>query len=299
MEDKKLIVKWMIKDGMSHRQIQEATGVGLATISRWRNKGETTGVETGVIINDPHIPFEDKAVVSIAISHIKMVKPNYVLILGDLGDFYTISKFSKDPKRATPKEFVRELFLVRQFLSSIRTASPKSKIIFVPGNHDVRLRAYLWTVAPMLNFDDIDEFSDIPEYQDIPKTNIQTYYGLDKYGVEYCPNGYWMGKMFCYHGSIVRKHSGYTAKAEYDKNGCVGISGHTHRDGKYTLRNRSGQWVWWENFCLCDLSPEYMKGDVANWTQGFSHVTIVNGSPRVEQIPIVDGFYVFGGKVYR
>ena len=50
MEDKKLIVKWMIKDGMSYRQIRDAVGVSLGTISNW-NKQDKSKVEKGQNMN--------------------------------------------------------------------------------------------------------------------------------------------------------------------------------------------------------------------------------------------------------
>ena len=299
------MVLQMIQAGKSHREIQDVTGLGLATISRWRNEGKCPpkqkmfDIESAVVINDGHRPYHDDEIDDHICSHIELTRPDYIVNLGDLADFYAISSFNKNPSRISPVNFAKELVCIRQYLGRLRLIAPQARIIFIKGNHEDRLERYLWKNAPVLDFGKIPELKDIEEYEDLPKLTIPDLFGFKKYDIEYHEDGFQLGKLYCTHGSIVRKHSGYTAKAEYDKNGCVGISGHTHRDGKYTLRNRSGQWVWWENFCTCDLDPEYANGQVMNWTQGFSHVTLVNGSPRVEQIPIVDGFYVFGGVVYR
>ena len=117
-------------------------------------------------------------------------------------------------------------------------------------------------------------------------------------GVKYHKSDYKVGDLYITHGSIVRKHAGYTARAEFEKNGCTGISAHTHRDGKYTVRNRGGHFAWWENFCLCDLNPEYVDG-IANWSQGWSLVTMVGRRPYVEQIACIGHKYIYGGRMYE
>ena len=91
--------------------------------------------------------------------------------------------------------------------------------------------------------------------------------------------------------------SGYSAKAHYDKYGTTMLHGHTHRDGKFTHRTLDGHKAVWENYCTCSLNPEYVEHP--DWTQGFAVVTMFGKRPYVEQVPIIDGMFLYGGKVYR
>lgn len=238
-----------------------------------------------VVGNDSHHRYHDPDAVRLFLQFIKRTNPKKVILLGDIIDFYAISRYSKDPDRATPTSFKEELYIVRQFLYNVRKALGKGEIVYIQGNHEKRLQTYLWNNSAALS--ELDELK------------LPSLLRLDAYDIRYVPDGTWLGDIYFTHGSIVRKHAGYSAKAEFEKNGCTGMTGHTHRDGKYTVRNRSGHFAWWENFCLCDLNPEYIEG-IANWTNGFSCINIINDRPYVEQIPIMGTpkSYIYGGKVY-
>lgn len=234
-----------------------------------------------VVINDLHVPFEDKTAVKLVLSYIKREKPEIVILDGDIADFYKISHYDKDPCRLETLQ--DELDLVVKFLRELRKASGTAKIIYIQGNHEDRLRRYLWNIGKDISSLRCLKLNQLLEFKEL--------------GIQYCEKGYRLGKLYITHGGVVRKHSGYSAKAEYDRYGCSGISGHTHRDGKYTIRHMSGHFAWWENYCLCDLEPAYIEG-IANWTQGFSVVTTIGNRQYVEQIPIINGTYIYGGKLY-
>jgi len=173
--------------------------------------------------------------------------------------------------------------VVIDFLQSIRKAAPLADIHYIQGNHERRLTKWLWSKGK--------------DIASLDCLSIQKLLRLKEMGITYHTKGYKIGKLYMTHGSVIRKHAGYTARAEFEKNGCSGMSGHTHRDGKYTVRNRSGHFVWYENYCLCGLDPEYVEG-IANWTQGISCVHLFKDSVRVEQIPFINGKYIYGGKMY-
>ena len=235
-----------------------------------------------IICNDFHGQFCDKLACNLLFSFIKREKPNKVIINGDLVDFYSISRFDKDPGR---KELLQdEIDECFNLMVDIRNSAPDAEIILIEGNHEARLRKYLRSKAPAL--------------ATLKVLQIESLLDLAKLDITYEEDGVWLGDLFVYHGSLVRSKAGYTAHAELLKNGCSGISGHTHRDGKAPVRHRGGQLCWWENFCLCDLNPEYVKG-IANWTQGWSVVTTKNTRPCVEQIAVMGGRYTYRGKEYK
>jgi predicted phosphodiesterase len=234
-----------------------------------------------VVANDFHGQFRDKKVCSLFYNFLRREKPDKIILAGDVTDFYSISRFDKNPARK--ESLQEELDDSHKMLATIRRAAPNAKIIFLQGNHEARLTKYLWSTAKAL--------------ATLRSLEIESLLQLKKLNIQYETDGIWLGDLFVYHGTIVRAKAAYTAHAELLKNGCSGMSGHTHRDGKAAVRHRGGQLCWWENFCMCQLDAEYIKG-IANWTQGWSLVTVTGKRPDVEQIAVMGGKYNYRGRVF-
>lgn len=240
-----------------------------------------TNSKRTVIANDLHIPYEDKPAVNLLLGFIEEMNPCRIILNGDIADFYSISRFDKNPNRVFNLQ--GELNSVCDFFDKLKDVSPKSEILYIQGNHEDRLRKYLWSKG-----------SELASLDCLDLTKLLRF---NEFKIQYIEDGYWLGKLYVTHGSLIRKDAGATAKAEFVKNGCSGISGHSHRDAKFTVRNQGGHFAWWESYCLCDLNPEYIDG-IANWTHGFAMVTLVDDRIFVEQIPIIHGRYIYGGKIY-
>jgi len=236
--------------------------------------------EKWLIINDQHIPFHDPVCEKLVFGFARKVKPHGVIVLGDLVDFYQLSRFDKDPERAN--DLQDDIDIAIDYLKKLRKTLPKVKIWYVEGNHEKRLQKDLW--------------SGKQAYASLKCLRMPALLKLNELGVVYFKKKAKIGDMTFIHGIYVRKHSGYSARAHYDKFGSTMMHGHTHRDGKFTIRTLTGHKAVWENYCLCSLNPEY--DDFPNWTQGFSLVTFVGKRPYVEQIPILGGKYIYGGKMF-
>ena len=246
-------------------------------------------VEKWVIFNDSHHPYQDPICVQLLLEFIRREKPYGIAILGDVVDCYQMSSFLRDPSRITNMR--AELRQAEDFLRQVRSASLNAQIWYLEGNHEKRIQKYIWKQAPELaGFDELD---------------IENLLCFNDLGIKYFrqPKEYTnardvphLGDLYLYHGSVIRKHAGYSARAMYEKHGVSLMCGHTHRDGKYTVRTERGHFAAWENYCLCKLNPSWL--DFANWTQGFSVVTVVDNRPFVEQIPIISGSYIYGGRMY-
>lgn len=238
--------------------------------------------ETAVVANDFHGQFRDKKVCGMFHNFLRMVKPDKLILAGDIMDCASISRFIKNAER---KEDLQDEFDdCHELLWELRHSVPKNtKIIYIEGNHEARLIKYLNSNAPAI--------------ATLRTNKIAYQLKFKELGITYSKDGIWLGDLFVYHGSLVRNKSSYSAHAELAKNGCSGISGHCHRDGKAAVRQRGGQLCWWENFCMCDLSPDYIEG-IADWTQGWSLVTLIGKRPYVEQVAVLGGKYIFRGKIY-
>ena len=136
-----------------------------------------------------------------------------------------------------------------------------------------------------------------PEFGQLAELDFAKLFHLDDYGFDHLGygDGVMLGKLLVTHGTMVRSHSGATARAHYDRHGVSTLIGHTHRLGSYFRTNLDGPHAAFEGGCLCKLSPEYVKSP--DWQQGFSvvHVDEKTGLFNVQLIPILERRQFFYG----
>jgi len=242
------------------------------------------GLTTAAIIGDTHNPYQDTRAVQAVEKFLAELQPDYLFYNGDLSDFYQVSVFAKDPARLG--ELQSDIDMTTDMFARHVVSMPNTKKILVEGTHENRWYKYLQERAPAVS--------------KLRGTNIIELYKLESFGIDYAPfeRGVLInGTFLVLHGDIASIHSSYTAKRHYEKHGGNGICNHTHRGGSYYKRDRFGTWGWWENFCLCRLDPDWIQNP--NWQQGFSLVHFQDdGRFWVEQIPIVHGKFIYGGKLY-
>lgn len=93
-------------------------------------------------MSDCHFPYQNQEYVDRACLETKNLKPDAIVIDGDLLDFPLLSKYAPNP-------ILSEISLDAQiaqawsFLSDLRAENPQAKIYFIEGNHDYRMRAYV------------------------------------------------------------------------------------------------------------------------------------------------------------
>lgn len=239
-----------------------------------------------VVANDFQIPFEDPVAFRLLLKALRIVKPHGLDLLGDFQDFYSISKFSKDPAR---KLLLRdELEVGRRRLAELSRAAGRrcTDRRFSDGNHEDRLRRFVWDRAPQLT-----ELAglNVPDLLHLGKFGFQHYDYLTPYKI---------GQLWFHHGKLVRKHSGATAMAHALDVGCNIIIGHSHRVAHVCKTTWNHTIHGWENGCLCGLRPEYVHGP-PDWQQGFSIVRYGrNRTFGVEQCVIKRGRMWIDGKEY-
>ena len=241
--------------------------------------------ERSMFLSDIHIPFQDNGVLNVVKNFAKWFEPDYLFLVGDVIDFYSISTFDKDPLRINNLQ--HDIDETHNVLKNIRGYLPKSKIIYLEGNHEIRLKRYLWKH---------------PEIASLKALSMENLLNLNKLNISYVPSQktYSFHKFLIEHGDIVRKHSGYTARGQMEKRGISGLSGHSHRLSTHYLTNMGGNFVWAENGCLCKMDCDYIIGQ-PNWQQGFSIGYFKKGLQRfsLEQISIIHNKCVYAGKEFK
>lgn len=237
-------------------------------------------MQTWVILSDLQIPFQDDKVLwNLVIPFVKELKPHGVILNGDVTDCYAISDFTKSP--FGPTDLAVEQRIAGRLMSALR--DPKERL-WIGGNHEDRLRRYIWQNAKALATD--------------PELSFACRFKTEENGFDYRPYGYihHLGSLLVTHGDQVSKHSGQTARMHFEKYGRSVIIGHTHRLGSFFRRDYNGPHGAWENGCLCRLSAEWVQ--FPNWQQGFSivHLDPKSGFFNVQQIPILPGpSLMYGG----
>ncbi|HEY6019531.1 MAG TPA: metallophosphoesterase [Candidatus Paceibacterota bacterium] len=243
-------------------------------------------LQTYVILNDIQYPFEDKRAMRLVLGFIDDLKPQGVILNGDIVDCYSISDFDRSPLSRASLD--REIRCSQSLMGRLHRVPIK---LWIGGNHEDRLRRHVWKNPKLLR--DLDQAS---RERVVAALDFPEVFGLGEHGFSWLPYGgtTYLGKLLVTHGSMVSRHSGQTARAHMDKYGTSVLIGHTHRGGVHYKRDIRGVHAGYENFCLCRLDPEYVQNP--NWQQGFSVVHVAsNGFFNVQQIPILPGNRFFSG----
>ena len=230
-----------------------------------------------LILSDIHIPYHDETALAAAIAHGKKKKPDVVILNGDIGDFYGVSRHDKDPRRS----LADELDAIRQFLFYLRAQFPKARILYKIGNHEARMEMFLVKNAPVLL--GVSDF-ELPVLLKFDELKIELVSSLTLIR---------LGNLPIYHGhelpqgmsSPVNPARGIWMRVQESL-----ICGHWHRTSEHTESTGLNKKLssCWSTGCLCDLSPDYAI--VNRWNHGFVWVeTQACGNYEVTNHKIIQG----------
>jgi len=242
-------------------------------------------LEFGLVASDCHRPFHCRKAWAIFTALVEQEKPKYIVLNGDYVDFYALSRHDKDPARIVQFEY--ELTVAREGLRELEQLAPQAKLIYIDGNHEDRLRRYLWTKAPELSAS-----ITTPGLLDLSRW---THVGYKKH---------WrLGKMHYTHdvGATGRQA---VARALDTYQHCV-TTGHSHRFQTIVEGNALGESKVSASYGhMCDVDQvDYMHEAKAkkDWAVGFGvfwHDT-TSGVVYTQPIPIIHGKALFHGKIYQ
>lgn len=222
-----------------------------------------------VVFNDCQVPFHDYATLKAIENFMIDFEPTAIINAGDFLDFYHLSDFDKNPSRVKGSGLQDELDIGRTLLTRWGDQNPKARKILIQGNHEDRLRRFIWRHPGVAGLRDLD-LARLLRVED--EWEVLPYKSLVQYG-----------SLLIEHGDLVRQHSAYTAKAMFEKRGQSGIVGHTHRFGVYSRTDATNDYIYVENGCTCRLDPEYAP--YPNWQQSFTY-TIAHGPKSLQVVPV-------------
>jgi predicted phosphodiesterase len=215
------------------------------------------------IMSDIHVPYHSEIAVQAAVSHLKSLKPDTLLLNGDICDFYSISRWQKNPKM---RDMKGELNAVREMLTWLRAEFKNCEIIFKVGNHEERWDHWLWNHAP--------------EISDCEEMRLETWLHFDKHNIKMVSDRrpVMVGKLPVLHGHELP--SGISspvnmARGVYMRTAHTGLVGHGHRSSMHTEPDMfKNEVCCWSIGCLCDLSPDYAR--INKWDHSCGFVTVAD-----------------------
>lgn len=227
----------------------------------WRKKRDDYNLCAGLwlVLSDIHVPFHERKPIESAIKSGQIENVDGILINGDLHDCSSISYWG-----VSHRDFPRETELVIDFLDFLRSEFRGKKIVWKPGNHELRLpRLYI---------------TKVPELVEMPFLAMEAALDLDGRNIEFLDfyQVVMAGKLPIVHGHEVKSMSSLVNPARglfLRAKGSAACS-HCHRTSEHVETKLNGSvMTCWSFGCLCDLSPDYWPyGNSWNW--GFALINV-------------------------
>lgn len=244
-------------------------------------------IEKALLISDVHIPMHDKELLELVVFKFgKDLKPDIIFLNGDIIDNYSVSRYPKNPR--ITHTFHEEVTCTKEFLTNLRKAFPRTRIVMVKGNHSHRFDSYLAERMPEL----------------YPFVTLQDLLGLRELGIE------WVGddkkeSWYNYHGLYVGHYdacsgkSGQTAMKLLEKYGVSVVQGHVHRVAQVAKRLMEKTIYGTEMGCLADLKQvDYARHP--DWQNGFclNFYDTISREHFTHPIAIKNKSFYWNGKVW-
>jgi predicted phosphodiesterase len=213
-------------------------------------------------LSDLHVPYHDTRAIETAVRYAKRKhKITHLLLNGDYGDWYKLSRYERDPRKRTLRD---EINVQRDGLVWLSEMFPRAEKIFKRGNHDERWNIWCWNHAP--------EMADCVHMQ-LGKVLKLANYGYEEVG----DVPIMAGKLPILHGHELGKGSSggpvNPARGAFMRTLHSVLVGHSHRTSSHGEANMwHHERMAWSQGCLCELSPEYAR--VNKWNQGFAVIEV-------------------------
>lgn len=244
------------------------------------NSSARNATKRMLFVPDAHVPYHSKAAWNLMLRAAKHIKPDVLVVLGDLADFYAVSFHSKHPSRKSRLKW--ELDELAEALDQLDAIGASEKH-YVAGNHEHRLERFIHEKAP--------ELDGLLEFRELIR--------VDERGWKYTPykHALKIGHLHVTHDEgNAGAYAHYRARATFETNVVIG---HTHRMALHYQGNAQGvshvgaMFGWLGDFEAIDYVH---SAKARQWQHGFGvGLMESNGNVHLQACPIVDGrVSVFG-----
>jgi hypothetical protein len=244
---------------------------------------------SAVVTTDTHIPVHCPRAHRAVCAYVADVSPDYWLDLGDLMEYYEISRHvGKAIRTISGKTLSKSNAAANRVLDDRQAALGYGRYVQLEGNHDKRPE---------------DIINEQPQLEGT--IEIENTLGFAERDITYVKS--WgdgdlakLGKAYFNHGKYVNE---FHAKKHVDRYGKNIFYGHTHDVQSYSKvwegdgETRIGQSLG----CMCRYDLDYKKGDPDKWQQAVTTFFVrPNGMFSYFISPIFNGVFIApNGKEYR
>ena len=228
---------------------------------------------TVLIVGDLHIPFQDTATLQCVESFWNTVTPDLEIYNGDVMDCYQLSVFSANPSRqfSLQDEFDATAAWLRKRVKQ----NPNARRIFLEGNHEDRLRRWMWKLGPAVS--------------SLRSNTIEEQLGLKEMEFEHLTWRSLVRILGCeiQHGYRASRSAAMpqnVAQLMARATNSSGVCGHTHRINEVHWTDTRGSHSYRESGCLCHMDLEYAP--FPNWQHAFSFGVVHKNKLHVQTVPI-------------
>lgn len=249
-------------------------------------------------------PFHDRRCWDLMLQLNKRIKPNKIVLLGDMLD---CAEFSEKFLKSKEFYFTMQASLIELgwLLSQLRLDNKEADIYYLAGNHEERVSKAF--INHMIYAYDLKRYDEESIY---PITSIPYMLNLSKINIKYVgpypkDSEIWINdNLVAEHGSVVKSESGETVKAIINKTRCSRIVGHIHRfemtSKTVYVKKGSITYTVFSPGTIAKIDgtvPSYSGKE--NWQQGCAIVDYEegNGLFKINPIPILDGKMIFENNI--
>lgn len=240
------------------------------------------------------VTYHDRAAMDAVLKLVADNNFDEIIVNGDMLDATEASRFTQKPEFAgTLQPAINEL---GWYLEQLRKAAPFSKIIFIVGNHEVRIRnqamenmRFAYNLTPYKAKHDILSLNSLLRFDTLDIELIEDY-----------PNGcHWIGNnVRVIHGEFIKIET----ELNMSKTSC--IMGHLHKIATKSKTNfyKGGYEISQVHTsgCLCKLDGSVPGSSArSDWQQGIVQVEHAGATYNINHIPIVLGQAMYKGKIYQ
>jgi hypothetical protein len=243
-----------------------------------------------MVFADCHFPFQDNDVLTLLYRFMEDLKPDIVVLGGDILDFPQISRFRNLP--SSSETILKDLQLVYNMFKRIREILPNAKIFFVEGNHEFRWRSYLLDNAPL--FYELFSLS-LPELLNLEKLKVD-YIPCPPELTKFSHNYVEIGGFYIGHFDKALKNACYTGRMLRDEFGVNIVQFHGHKVGSAYRTYLEGVRVGIEVGCTCRLNPSFRR--IPDWQHGFGVLYLRGKKNNFYNVVIKNHSFIFNGKTY-
>lgn len=272
-----------------HDEIEKFTNQKLSYIGKYE-KPKDHRWQTVMACSDVHDEFCDPFWRRVFLDSLERIKPDILILNGDIFDLPEFSKYAQDPREW---DVTRKIRIALDFIRDCREAAPDAQIDFIEGNHEFRLFRHLAEATPALK----TVLADLHGF-DIPKL-----LGLDEFEINFVGTAdlkAWTERdikkeltrnyKIYFDGTFLASHY-----PERRKLSMAGFGGHHHKHEVWPIRDPWGR--------PCEFhqmggghyrAAEYCDGEI--WNLGFmlGHCDTKQRVVNWEYIPVSDHAVVGG-----